>query len=238
MTSLEPVFRPRIGDVREAQGSHRWSGAIVKARPGAKMESVTARWRIPTPSFGYQNDEAYYSSFWIGIGDAHEDILQAGAECTVTNSTGQPAREVYLWTQWYPEKKEHRVYFPLRPGHEVACSITALSEVTGAVTFKIDDLEYPPVTISAPQRTVLAGNSVEWIVERPMLNGRLTTLANYDSVDFLDCIATTSSGDTIAPESGFAFDMFEMDGRILSKGAIVSARTVRCTYVLPSVETS
>ena len=57
------------------------------------------------------------------------------------------------------------------------------------------------LSIAAQPGTLLKGNTVEWVVERPEVAGSYATLANYISDYFSNCNAETNSNAAYSPGS-------------------------------------
>jgi hypothetical protein len=77
------------------------------------------------------------------------------------------------------------------------------------------------VTLTPPKGTVLAGNCVEWIMERPGINGALAALPEYEHITFYNTLACTANT-TITGASAQPITM--VDGSTtLSTGALATS---------------
>jgi hypothetical protein len=83
--------------------------------------------------------------------------------------------------------------------------------------------------MQAPDDTLLMGNSSEWIVERPAVNGSLVSLANYGTVHFTHAHAGRVGGATMKAADGDTIDMSEHGKTVSSTTA--SGEMVTCTFV-------
>ena len=78
----------------------------------------------------------------------------------------------------------------------------------------------------------LVGDSAEFIVETPLLNGRELDLPAYSSVSFTDAMAGTSGGKMLYPSNGEPIPLVR-NHQTLSQGEITGFNTVQCTYTGP-----
>jgi hypothetical protein len=75
---------------------------------------------------------------------------------------------------------------PVSPGDTMYCLICVNSTTTATVYISNQSSGVSTrFTITAPSGTKLVGNSAEWIVERPTVNGSLANLSDY-KVDYFD----------------------------------------------------
>lgn len=238
---IEPTFRrsadkahgPRaLGVAAGTETSNNWSGAVVPAPAGATFASVSGQWNVPTPNPAAGDGTRYDSSFWVGIdGDGSPDVFQAGVECEAVNSGGVVQRTIYPWWEWFPENEVQITNFPVLAGHSLGCTLTVLSRTSGNVLLRnLSTGAATTFVITAPTGTTLAGNSAEWVAERPGINGAISKLVNYGEVDFRHCSARTTAGATLQPSSGNNMNM--TDGpQVISQGIIVAPDTVKCLFV-------
>lgn len=75
-----------------------------------------------------------------------------------------------------------------------------------------------PISINP---TLFQGNTAEWIIERPTVNGQITTPTNYTSMYFSDCFASTGVGTSFTPASAAATQFTMLD----NKGLPISTPT-------------
>jgi hypothetical protein len=130
---------------------------------------------------GTCDDTWYYSSLWPGIdGYASSDVLQGGVEADAICDGGTTTSYYTAWIEWYPIS-EVAVSSPVvQSGDLLYVIVWSTSSTSGYVYF--DDITTSVTatySITAPQGTTLQGESVEWITERPGINGGLANLMNY-----------------------------------------------------------
>jgi len=166
----------------ESISSSSWAGYIVSKVTSAKVEvaSISASWAVPTITASAGSS---YSSMWIGVGGQLEKtLIQVGTEQDV--SDGQ-----YMYYAWYellPSFAVRLTAMTVSPGDVMAASISLSDSTTNRWSIKISD-----ITTGQDFSTTVTYNSSrtsgEWIIERPMLSSKLTTLADFGSVTFKDC---------------------------------------------------
>ncbi len=188
--SLGPARQVKTGGAvgsAIAATSENWSGYAITQKPGTfysvNDSYVFGEWTVPSvsPPPGFSCGSAhFYAAEWVGFdGYGSNDVMQAGTETNCGNSD-------YAWYEWYPYLQTKISSPTVSPGNfiEVEVWYTTSSphgnfwlwnETTGAVA---------GLGFSAPSGTTLSGNSMEWVVERPTLNGVYTDLVNYGSMTF------------------------------------------------------
>ncbi|HUL28283.1 MAG TPA: G1 family glutamic endopeptidase [Streptosporangiaceae bacterium] len=82
--------------------------------------------------------------------------------------------------------------------------------------------------IQAPKGTQLAGNSAEWVVERPEVGGALANLADYGSVFFFNADAWDGAA-VLDAGNGNNVDMTE-GGSVVSEGVLDNPTVIQCLY--------
>ncbi len=174
--------------------SNNWSGYAATASAGT-FTAVAGTWSVPVASC---QGTTTFSSAWVGIdGDGSPTVEQDGTDSDCSN--GSP--NYYAWFETYgPSNSNPPVAngnsvtispqsFPVGPGDSMTGTVSvsgnvytlAITNNTRAWTFSV------PETWSAPQRS-----SAEWVVERPQVNGSLSSLTNFGAVSFTASTATTS----------------------------------------------
>lgn len=171
-----------------------------------------------------------YESSWVGIdGWGSPDVLQAGIEADAfcLNILGAHYTSTYYsaWYEWYPfsETRINNSTFPVQPGDDLFVEVWNTSPTVGhayLVNYQTNlAVEY---TFTAPAGTKLVGNSAEWVVEAPSVNGGQTTLTNYISDYFSDEYAYTFNYAAVDPGSSTSYNVDMLD----SKGYIISYPTL------------
>ena len=164
--------------------SYNWSGTSVKnfTNPLNK-ESIIAEFIVPAArqAIFACNGGWDYSSLWPGIdGNGSADVLQAGVEVDSYCRNYSTQSFYSAWIEWYPYS-ETQVSIPaIGPGDLVYVQVWNTSPTTGYASIaNLSTLQGATYNLTAPPGTSLVGNSVEWVIERPGVNGGLATLTNY-----------------------------------------------------------
>jgi len=122
---------------------------------------------------------------WVGIdGAGSGDVLQAGTETDIFGIFN--LRQIYAWWEWFPANEVAITNLPVSAGDTMYCLICVNSTNTATVYISNESTGvWTRFSITAPKGTTLVGNSAEWIVERPSVNGAITSLADY-KVEYFD----------------------------------------------------
>jgi hypothetical protein len=167
------------------QASGNWSGY---AATGASFSGVSGSWTVPVANCA--SGATTYSSQWVGIdGDGDGTVEQDGTESDC--SAGVPT--YYAWWEMYGDNTVNSgnanellpAAYPVSPGD----TITAMVNLTNqGWVLTIDDAgrwtyQNGPFYLPTPQL------SAEWVVERPELNGYLTSLTDFGSTSFSNASA-------------------------------------------------
>lgn len=154
-----------------ALGSSNWSGYVVQGGTGA-FHAATARWTVPAVS---ASSGPTYSASWVGIdGFSNSNLIQTGTESDYYNGSAH----YDAWWEILPAAESP--VFAVRPGDVMTASI---KKGTGGWTIKISD-QTSGRSFTSTKSYGGPGTSVEWIQERPQVNGNLATLAKYGKVTF------------------------------------------------------
>ena len=221
--------------------SDNWSGYVmlngVTSYSTSSFDVVMGNWVVPTAqqAIGTCGDATSYSSTWVGIDGAKStDVLQAGtvANASCSGSITQPYYAA--WYEWYPDYEVEITNFAVRAGDDVYVEVWS----TGAAAGHVYMINYSTdqtvnMAFAAPPGVSLVGDTAEWIVERPGVNGSTSTLANYVQ-DFMtyayvgDFAANISQPG--APASGVAAVPFQMIGNsttdIISKPTLLGTNGI------------
>ncbi|MGH7088822.1 MAG: G1 family glutamic endopeptidase [Stellaceae bacterium] len=238
---IEPTFRVNAdrfhGPRRRlaeagTETSTNWSGGVVFSPAGQSFRWVQGDWVIPDVDAPTQN-QWYYCASWIGIdGDRSGDVCQAGVECEVYRSGSSIIRNIYPWWEWFPLPEVRITNLPISPGdmltallctsgaNATSASLFLTNRTTGAST---------SLTFSAPAGTKLVGNSAEWIVEAPTVNGAQSALADYGEVFFSVCEAYLTNNTTVNGGAGDNINL-TAGGSIVSDGNLITPTIVQCLF--------
>jgi hypothetical protein len=216
-----------------AETSGNWSGAVVYAPAGQSFKWIEGDWVVPNVSAPTQNSW-YYSASWIGIdGDGSPDVCQAGVECEVYQSGGTVTRHIYPWFEWYPLSEVQITNFAVSPGDMITmliCTSQAAGSTNATVYFtNRTSGASTSVGFNAPSGTKLVGNSAEWIVEAPTVNGSQSAIADFGEVFFSVCEAVTNSGATVDGGTGDTISLVAA-GKTVAAGALITPTVVLSSY--------
>ena len=204
--------------------SQNWSGIVIvdPANPFAQHTRIYADFTVPNilpPAPAPQT----YCSAWVGIdGYGSGDVLQAGVQIVDNGGNIQ----AYFWTEWYPENEVQVTNLAVKPGDSVGIVLTFDNPGGGgAVLTNNTSNQSVGFSISPPAGVALTGNCIEWIVERPGINGQYSTLAPYGSVVMQNCDAN-GGADLIywpgqAPTGTIdTFTMINTNGQTISQASL------------------
>ena len=164
----------------------QWSGYMVASdiqNRSAVVSSVSGSWIVPEVNASVNNT---FSGVWVGIGGyGEETLIQAGTEQEYFNGKF----DYYAWYELLPDYLVRIPSLHVQPGDMIRASISLISEKASTWLIEISD-----VTRGEQFKKVFVYNSsrltAEWIVERPKVNGVVTTLADFGNVTFTECKAT------------------------------------------------
>jgi hypothetical protein len=162
--------------------SGNWSGYAGTAGSGVTLTYASGLWHVPA----VQAVNNTFSAMWVGIDGLHNSqLIQTGTEQDVHN--GQVVDAAWWEILPAPEK----VVFMVHPGDQMSAFVKRLSgfqwrisisDITSGQSFSLTHSYFGP------------GKSAEWILERPLTNGSLSTLAHYSPTGFRDASIATNSG--------------------------------------------
>jgi hypothetical protein len=188
-TGGSPASGSPVADIaRVGNISYNWSGFELRGGP---FQWVYGDWHVPgiyvgeTPPSGSITAIADYSAEWVGIdGDGTSDLVQAGTEQDLTTfsffGNTWSVSSYYAWTQFLPQQaNEQRITsLAVNPDDEMSVYVVVSG---GNAYFVVQNLTINKfVEVITPLgNTVVGGTEVEWIMERPTVNGSLPDLALY-----------------------------------------------------------
>ena len=181
-----------------------WSGYIVASdiqNRSPVVSSVSASWTVPEIKLSENNT---FSSVWVGIGGYGEDtLIQTGTAQECINGK-------FVYYAWYELVPDHLVRISnihVQAGDAVTASISLINENTNSWSIEI-------AAVSRGERfkrTFVYNSSwlsAEWVMERPKVNGNISTLADFGNVTFTECKATLD--DVTGAIDKFSFAQFVM----------------------------
>jgi hypothetical protein len=181
-----PVSR---ASVTANNASANWDGAVLfdANLPYQPASFAMAQAFITVPSVrqaaGACRSAWSYSSAWPGIGGVLEgDIVQAGVEADAFCSNGVTSTFYNMWVEFFPAYEQRISNFPVNPGDTVFSEVWTVygnPYVAYAYLADVSTGQAAALAFWAPAGTLFRGTSAEFVVERPQVNGVLSTLADY-----------------------------------------------------------
>lgn len=165
--------------------SKNWSGTALVGKKKTTFHSHTVYGEFLVPvaqqPFNSCNPSWNYGAAFVGIdGYGSSDVFQAGIEFDASCTNNVTDTLYAAWMEWYPNAAIRIPEFPIKPGDLVTVKVWNTSPTAGNVA--IVDYTTQQMTefqINAPAGTALIGTSIEWILERPTVDGTLAQLTNY-----------------------------------------------------------
>jgi hypothetical protein len=224
-----PLRKAPGGDANTSTSSN-WSGYVhlgnAKSYGPSSYATVSTNITVPTAQVadGTCTGVPDFASGWVGIdGDGSDDVLQDGIEFDAICDKGEKATFYSAWIEWFPHS-EDRINFPIAPGQHFFIEVWSTSATSGH--FFIENVtkgKHTTLSLSAPGKTKLVGNSAEWITERPGVNGGLATLTNYGSQTYTDAVGETNNKARVDPGDSTAIIMLDNDGKKISYPTLLNA---------------
>jgi hypothetical protein len=154
-----------------------------------------------------------YSVSWVGIdGWNSADVLQAGFEADAYCNGSTTSTYYSPWYEWFPNSWTNITNLSIAPGDEYFVEVWSTSSTQGYAYLVNENTDQAvEIGFKAPSGTTLKGNSAEWIVERPGINGSLSTLTNYVDDPFWDAYAVTFSDSVVDPSSSTSDSVTGLD---------------------------
>jgi hypothetical protein len=162
-----------------------WGGYAVASdfnNPQPVVTGVSGAWVVPEVAIS-QNDT--FSAAWIGIGGTFgTDLIQAGTEQDCINGVAHYS----AWFELLPDYAITITTMNISPGDKINACIglsdpnlnvwtISLIDLTNGESFS-QDFEYSSSRLS-----------VEWVIERPVVNNVLSQLADFGTLTFSNCTA-------------------------------------------------
>jgi Peptidase A4 family len=245
------VKPPVVGTGNEI--SSIWSGGLVFPPTGMSFRWISGGWTIPNVS-APTDGQTFFCATWVGIdGDASVaslDLCQAGINLDVTRNGDNISRDCAAWCEWFPGPELGIPNFPVTFGDTVVITIctTGIGATEALIFFaNLTGGFGTSFILEAGQfqdgsQISLLGDSAQWVVERPLVNGATALLANYAEVFFSGCVAVAYSADGTSSEvvdggTEVRIDMLPLGASfpsgILSRGVLVADTVVQCLFEAP-----
>jgi Peptidase A4 family len=233
--------RPVVGEELEHDSianatSNNWSGSVIDDSGNPfSTASIIAEFVVPTVHkvFGEGCYAGYYASIWPGIdGWGSGDVLQAGVDAKVSGGEGSCTGDYQAWTEWWPNGSQP-VGLAVNPGDMIWVQVWNTSPTKGYAFFNNETThKSAKYALTAPKKTSLVGNSVEWIIERPSLNNKDVPLMNYVDVPLTFGLAWTQNGNYYWPGTNPPTGTLNLVEMLDDKGAGISRGTPETDWFL------
>jgi hypothetical protein len=185
--------KSQVNTAHAVDYSSNWGGAVIKSPPaGQTFNAVAGSFIVPTPSIpanGMGTGESFAAAIWVGIdGDTYSNaILQTGIDLTVA-ADGTPSFSA--WYEWFPDYSYNFDDITISAGDEISMTVIASSSTEGtAIVENVTTGQQASIDLSSTY--ALGGQNAEWIVEDFEVNGGLVAFADFGTVQFTNCVATT-----------------------------------------------
>jgi hypothetical protein len=194
--------QPQPGSVANADWDY-WCGAYL-AKPSGQFYDISASWDVPTVISNGPEFSAVVE--WVGLDNAAGDLYQAGTGSECLNLDPWNIVTYFMWMESLPWSWWVVPGFPVAPGDTVTVDIWVANQI-GTTIFQ-DPSEgndgltradnsvwfylmssngssfmgtYPtaPESIGGQQSTGFSGQTAEFILERPTINGEVVPLAFF-----------------------------------------------------------
>jgi hypothetical protein len=182
----------------------QWSGYMVASdiqNRSPVVTGISASWTVPEVKPSSNNT---FSGVWVGIGGyGEETLIQTGTEQEYVNGKVS----YYAWYELLPDYLVRIPNLHVRPSDTITTSLSLINENASTWSIEISD-----VTRGEQFKRVVVYNSsmlsAEWIVERPKVNGTVSTLADFGNVTFTECKAIVDG--VTGTIGNFSYAQFEM----------------------------
>jgi hypothetical protein len=174
--------------------SLNWAGYAVTGASGS-VTQVTGSWTQPTVTC--TRSATTYAAFWDGIDGYNSNTVEQGGTLAYCS---RGTASYYAWYEFYPAASVEITSISVHPGNTIAVTVT-YSSSTSSFSIQVQDgtQSYTHTgTVSGAERT-----SAECIAERPEVNGRLASLADFGTANFgEDHTSSIGCGATISGTTG------------------------------------
>lgn len=222
-----------------AAQSNNWSGFAIVAPPNTfntGASHLSAVFTCPQATGVAMGAGEYHSSQWIGLdGYGSNDVLQCGTCADLVNPGGVSVN--YAWFEWFPNYEIKIDNLPVSFFDRINAAVYIIDPSGhGPVQYHISlenerTLKSVDLRLYPPNGTSLIGDTAEWIIERPGVNGQLSLLSRYIDGDapWQPCIA-------IAPGHGGCYPGYTPVGTIYDITMIENSVPVSQARLAPPEE--
>ena len=200
---------------RHSISSLSWSGYLVTSgftSSQFEVVGINASWVVPQVNASAADG---YSSAWVGIGGQSDTtLIQVGTEHNSFN--GEASYSV--WYELLPSYPQ-TINVSIQPQDTIVASITLTDSATDEWNIQITDVTNGQ---TFTQTVVYNSNrsSAEWILERPNVNGQISSLVDFRTVNFAGCYVNI--GNSVAPIGKEGYSRIQMTNQQYTVLASVS----------------
>ncbi len=217
--------------------SLNWSGYANLAANGtfaSNGANVSAQIAVPTVSAVSCNNTWEYSSEWVGFdGFDSNDVLQAGVGADALCYNKKQYGNYNAWIEWYPNNSLAITNLAIHPGDAVDVQVTYnASSSSGTIYFDNYTTGVAgSIGLKMPNGTTYMGNSAEWVLERPEVNGSLATLPSFVADTFTNAQTQSASRQAYPSSCSYCTDIYDID-MVNTSNAILSQPTLNGTSTI------
>lgn len=173
------------------RNSTNWAGFAIASdlqNPQPNVFKVSASWVVPAV---VPSSSDTFSAIWIGVGGEFPNdttLIQCGTEHDSSGSL----TTYFAWYEMLPRTSVPIRMFNVSPGDQMQASIQLVDVSSSQWLISISDM----TSQSSFQNNFTYGASqlsAEWVVERPLINRVLSTLANFGEMSFTNCSVTVGT---------------------------------------------
>jgi hypothetical protein len=185
LSTLETIFNSNP-EGRTIE-SLSWTGYIISQNFNSKhgVTSVEASWTVAQVNNSVGDG---FSSTWIGIGgQTDKTLIQVGTEQDSTS--GQ--ENCLAWYELLPSYSVPINGLIISPGDRMDASLNLVDSNLNVWNIQLrDNTNGQNFNLNVDYNSTLS--SGEWIVERPAINGQISTLCDFGAVPFSNCHITVN----------------------------------------------
>jgi hypothetical protein len=211
-----------------------WSGTVVHAPAGQAFGWVTGEWNVPDvmpPAGG--GTGIWQCLSWIGI-DGNDDVTQIGTLQLVSTENPFLLKQCYAWFEWYPNSWQAISNFPVSFGDTMS-GLVCLQSPTEA-SYSMINLTQGTHTgwryFSAPGGTTSLENQVEWVLERPFVNGAQAQLPNFGEIYFDSAVGGEGLETVVQAGQDTVINMTE-NGNTVATTTVETPTLIKIAYTGP-----
>jgi hypothetical protein len=227
-----------------ATTSNNWSGYVINnASSSPKYAWIYGEWSVPRAyaESGFWSSD--HSSLWVGIdGWGMPDVVQDGTDQDTLTGFWIQTSSYDAWTEWYPFNSVTVSNFSVNPGDDIRAWTWTLdssghysANATVGWFYLYNATQNVAVESSTniPSGISFNGHCAEWVMERPTVNGSVSTLAQYASpTNLINALAYDLNGGTHYYSSDNSLQVTMTNGStVLSRVAPLNSSTMAFTWV-------